>query len=70
MYTALVIEPTTIDRETEGVLADPEARASLEALADPEDREDLLDALVIRKRIAEGEEKSYSVEEVRERPGM
>ncbi len=70
MSTAPVIEPTTIDRETEGVLADPEVRASLEALVDPEDKEDLLDALIVRKRMAEGKERSYSLEEVREKLGL
>jgi hypothetical protein len=49
MPTAPVIEPTAIDSETEEILADPEVRASLEALDDPEDREDLLPGRSRRK---------------------
>ncbi len=67
MSPAPVIEPTTLDRETEEILEDPEVRASLEALDDPEDREDLLDGLITRKRIAEGKENTYSLEEVKEK---
>ncbi|MFH0825477.1 MAG: hypothetical protein V2B18_22210 [Pseudomonadota bacterium] len=36
MPTTPAIEPIAIDRETEEILADPEVRASFEALDDPE----------------------------------
>jgi hypothetical protein len=70
MSTAPVIESTVVDREAEKIPTDPEVRASLEALDDPEDREDLLDALLIRKRIAEGKERTYSLEEVKKKLGL
>ncbi|MFH0822085.1 MAG: hypothetical protein V2B18_04990 [Pseudomonadota bacterium] len=59
-----------IDREIEEILADPEVRASLEALDDPEDREDLIDHLKIMRRIREGTEKTTPWEEVKARLGL
>ncbi|MFH1114833.1 MAG: hypothetical protein V1792_13035 [Pseudomonadota bacterium] len=70
MPGAPVIEPTAIDREMEEIAADPEVRASLEALDDPQDREDLLDALIIRKRIAERKERTHSLQEVKKKLGL
>lgn len=70
MSTAPVIEPPAADRETDKILADPEVRASLEALDAPEDREDLLDAMIVRRRIAEGKERTYTLEEVKEKLGL
>jgi hypothetical protein len=70
MPTSPITESTATNRETEEIQADPDVRASLEALDDPEDRKDLLDALIIRKRIAEGKERTYSLEEVREKLGL
>jgi len=70
MSTAPITESTPIDRETEEIQADPDVSESLEALDDPEDKEDLLDALIIRKRIAEGKERTYSLEEVKEKLGL
>lgn len=70
MSTAPITESTPIDRETEEIQADPDVSESLEALDDPEDKEDLLDALIIRKRIAEGKERTYFLEEVKEKLGL
>ncbi|MFH0825043.1 MAG: hypothetical protein V2B18_20010 [Pseudomonadota bacterium] len=51
MSTAPVTEPSAIeDPETEEILGDPEVRAALEALDDPEDRGDLIDHRKIMKR--------------------
>jgi hypothetical protein len=65
MSTVPVIEPTAIDRETEEILADPEVQASLEALDDPEDREDLIDHLMAMKRYREGKDKGVPWEQVK-----
>jgi hypothetical protein len=70
MSTAPVMEPTDIDGETEAILADPEVRASLEALDDPEDREDLIDHLKVMRRLREGKEKAIPWEEVKARLGL
>ncbi|MFH0824189.1 MAG: hypothetical protein V2B18_15665, partial [Pseudomonadota bacterium] len=64
------IEPPAIDSEIEEILADPEVRASLDALDDPEDREDLIDHLKIMRRISEGTEKTRPWEEVKARLGL
>ncbi len=70
MSTEPVREPTAKEQETEQILAYPDVRASLEALDEPEDREDLLDALIIRRRIAEGKERTYTLEEVKKKLGQ
>ncbi|MEW6348226.1 MAG: hypothetical protein AB1646_04140 [Thermodesulfobacteriota bacterium] len=56
MSTAPVAESTVAADETEEIMADPEVRASLEALDDPEDREDLIDHLKALKRLREGKD--------------
>jgi hypothetical protein len=67
MPTAPIMEPRALDRETEEILADPELRAALEALDDPEDREDLIDHLKVMRRIREGKEKATPWEEAKKR---
>ena len=62
-------EPINDDIE-ENVLADPENQKALAELEDPEDREDLIDALIILKRIEEGKEKTHTVEEVKKELGL
>jgi hypothetical protein len=58
------------DPELEEILKDPEVRAALEELDDPEDREDLLDHLKIMKRVREGKEKLIPWEEVKDKLGL
>jgi hypothetical protein len=70
MSTAPVMEPPSTDSETEEILADPEVRAALEALDDPEDREDLFDHLKAMKRYREGKEKVIPWEEVKAKLGL
>jgi hypothetical protein len=59
-----------IDPELEEILKDPEVQAALEALDDPEDREDLLDHLKIMKRVREEKEKLIPWEEVKDKLGL
>ncbi len=70
MPVSPIIEPTAMDSETEEILADPEVQAALEALDDPEDREDLIDHLKIMRRIREGKEKTTPWDEVKARLGL
>ena len=70
MPTAPVTEPTDIDPETEEILADPEVRTALEALEDPEDREDLIDHVKVMRRLRDGKEKAAPWEEVKARLGL
>jgi hypothetical protein len=70
MSTATVSEPTTVDPETEEILADPEVRASLEACDDREDREDLIDHLKAMKCYREGRDKGIPWEEVKASLGL
>lgn len=70
MSTAPVIEPTGTDTELEAILADPEVRAALEKLDDPEDREDLIDHLKAMKRYREGKDKGVPWEELKARLGL
>jgi hypothetical protein len=70
MSTAPVTESTAVDPETEEILADPEVREALEALDDPEDREDLIDHLKAMKRYREGKDKGTPWEEVKARLGL
>lgn len=58
-----------LDREAREILRDPEARASWEALDDPEDREDLIDHLKALKRRKEGKDELISWEEAQKRLG-
>jgi hypothetical protein len=68
MSTAPVTEPSAIeDPETEEILGDPEVRAALEALDDPEDRGDLIDHMKAMKRYREGKDKGTPWEEVKAR---
>jgi hypothetical protein len=70
MPTAPVIEPTATDRETEEILADPRVRASLEALDDPEDREDLIHHLKALKRLNEGKDELIPWDEALKQLGL
>jgi hypothetical protein len=70
MPTAPVIEPTVRDSETEEILADPEVRASWEALDDPEDREDLIDHLKALKRLEEGKDQLIPWKEALKQLGL
>jgi hypothetical protein len=53
-----ITEPVpTMDADTEDILSDPAVRASLAALDDPEDREDLIDHLKALRRLKEGKDR-------------
>ncbi len=62
------VEPT--DTEEKEILNDPAVQEALAALDDPDDREDLIDALIIEKRIKEGKEKTIPWEEVQRKLGL
>lgn len=70
MSTAPIRESATVDSETEAILADPEVRASWEALDDPEDREDLIDHLRALKRLKEGKDRLIPWEEALKQLGL
>lgn len=59
--------PDTEERE---ILNDPEVQKALAALDDPEDREDLIEALIVMKRVREGKEETYTLEEIQEKFGL
>jgi hypothetical protein len=61
-------EPT--DEEEREILDDPAVQEALAALDNPEDREDLIDAMVVEKRISEGKEKTVPWEEVQRKLGL
>ena len=63
------VEPTNNDIERE-ILSDPEVQKALAELDDPEDREDLIDALIVQKRIDEGKEETIPWEEVQRKLGL
>ncbi|MGO9570136.1 MAG: hypothetical protein ACLP5H_21615 [Desulfomonilaceae bacterium] len=69
MPTMPVMEHTDADSERE-ILQDPEVQAALAELDDPEDREDLIDALIVEKRVREGKEKTIPWEEVQRKLGL
>lgn len=69
MPTVPMKEPTDADIEHE-ILEDPEVKAALAELDDPEDREDLIDALIIERRIKEGKEETIPWEEVQRKLGL
>ncbi len=70
MPTAPIVDqPTDADIERE-LLQDPKVQEALEALDDPEDREDLIDALIVSRRVNEGKERTYPLEEVRQKLGL
>ncbi len=48
----------------------PQVQQALAELDDPEDREDLVDALMVIKRIQEGKEKTYTLDEVKKKLGF
>jgi hypothetical protein len=68
----LMPEPILDSSETEEreILKDPEVRKALAELDDPEDREDLIDALVVIKRIQDGKEKTHTLDEVKKKLGL
>jgi hypothetical protein len=68
MTTAPAINKTDADRDE--ILRDPKVRAALAELRDPEDREDLIDALIAEKRIKEGKEKTHSLKEAESKLGF
>lgn len=70
MPTTHMTDCTNIDKETEEIMADPEVQAALEALDDPEDREDLIEHLKALKRVREGKEKVIPWDEAIERLGL
>ncbi len=70
MPTAPVIGPQEMDRETEEILADPEVRASLEALEDLEDREDLIHHLKALKKLKEGKDRLIPWDEALKQLGL
>ena len=63
------VDPPDNDIERE-ILNDPEVRKALADLDDPEDREDLIDALIVQKRIDEGKEETIPWEEVQRKLGL
>jgi hypothetical protein len=65
--TAVKAKDDDIERE---ILNDPEIQKALAELDDPEDREDLIEALVIQKRIEEGKEHTIPWEEVQRKLGL
>ncbi len=70
MPTAPIADhPTDADIERE-LLQDPKVQEALAALDDPEDREDLIDALIVSRRVKEGKEKTYTLEEVAKKLGL
>jgi hypothetical protein len=56
-----------IERE---MLSDPEVKKALAELEYPEDRGDLIDALIVLKGIAEGKIKTHTLEEVKKELGL
>ncbi|MFH1112991.1 MAG: hypothetical protein V1792_03635 [Pseudomonadota bacterium] len=58
-----------LDPEAREILADPDVRASWEALDDPEDRGDLIDHLKALRRLKEGKDELIPWEEARKRLG-
>lgn len=62
------MEPT--DVEEREILSDPAVQEALGALDDPEDREDLIDTLIIERRIKEGKEETIPWEEVQRKLGL
>ncbi len=70
MSTAPVTESAVLDSETEELLADPEVRASLDALDKAEDREDLIDHLRALKRLREGKDRLIPWEEAMKQLGL
>jgi hypothetical protein len=63
-----ILEPT--DKEEHEILNDPKVQQALAELDNPEDREDLVDALVVIKRIQDGKEKTYTIDEVKKKLGL
>ncbi len=60
-----------IDEELERrVLADAEVKKALAELEDPEDREDLIEALVVLEGIEEGKVRTHTIEDVKKELGI
>jgi hypothetical protein len=71
MPSPYVIDPTPQAVETDDeILADPEVRASLAALDDPEDREDLIYHLRALKRLKEGKDRLIPWDEALKQLGL
>jgi len=62
-------EPTDADIEHK-ILEDPEVKAALAELDDAEDREDLIDSLIVERRIKEGKERTIPWEAVQRKLGL
>jgi hypothetical protein len=58
------------DAEEREILNDPEVQKALAALDDAEDREDLIDSMIVMKRIREGKEETHTLEEIQEKFGL
>jgi len=70
MSTARALDSIdSLDPEAREIVADPEVRASWEALDDPEDREDLIDHLKALRRLKEGKDELIPWEEAQKRLG-
>jgi hypothetical protein len=70
MPTAPVIDqPSDEDIERE-LLRDPDVQEALAALDDPDDREDLIDALIVSRRVRDGKERTYTLDEVLQKLGL
>ena len=68
LVPARKMEPNEVEERE--ILNDPAVQEALAALDDPEDREDLLDALIIERRIREGKEETTSWDEVQRKLGL
>jgi len=60
---------TDADIEEE-LLQDPKVQDALAALDNPGDREDLIDALVVSRRLKEDKERTYTLKEVVQKLGL
>jgi hypothetical protein len=70
MPTAPIIEQPPDADIAEEILRDPKVQAALDRLDNSEDREDLICALMVSRRIKEGKEPTHTLEEVVEKLGL
>jgi hypothetical protein len=70
MPTAPILDQRTDADIEEELLRDPQVQDALAALDDPSDREDLIDALIVSRRLGEGKEKTYTLEEAVQKLGL
>jgi|GEM_PF-1169799 len=70
MPTAPIIDQRADAAIEKELLRDPQVQDALATLDDPEEREDLLDALVVTTRLKEGKEKTYALEDVIRNAGI